>query len=928
MIHLKLRSSYNFKQSYGLPDQLIDAVEGNAAGIADNNTWGHVLFFNACKDRGIKPILGIQIAISNAEITERKKENYNFMTFIAKNNKGLKELYHIATKAMGNFYYIPRLNWRSVKEVSENIIILSGNMPKEPLLELPNVYREVNPSFHSWNVKAIKSGEPIVPTADVFFPLGGDRDAYQALTGMNEVTQTTPMHILTEAEMKLRMPGVPQSAYDFTHELADTIDVALPKAKMVTFKNIDLLAMCRVGVEHREKIKWNDVYEARMNHELQIILSKGFENYFYLVADVVKYAKQHMLVGAGRGSAAGSLVSYLLGITDVDPIQHGLIFERFIDVTRHDLPDIDLDFPDNKREQVFDYLINKYGHNAVAKIGVISKYRPKALLVDLGKFFKIPVYEMEKLKKVMIERPDGDERANDCIQDTINTVKPAIEFIERFPQIRIATRLEGHPRHSGVHAAGVIVCDGRVRDYCSINPETGIASIDKYDAEKLDILKLDLLGLRTLTILDSVLDQIKKEREWLLEIKLNDSKAFGLMNTNNLTGIFQFEGQSLKALNHKMQITEFNDIVALTSLARPGALRGGGANLFVERKSGKAEIKYMHKTLKPFVEETLGVIVYQEQIMKISKEIGNMSWKDVMKLRKVMGKSLGEEAFNEYFEKFRAGALSHGIDDKTITLIWGTMLTFGGYAFNKSHAVSYAMLSYWCAYLKARHPLQFALACLQNEKDEKSTIKLLRELVKEGFKYKPFDEKHSKIHWSIQGKALIGGFTNIKGIGEKKAQKMIDKIEVGAKLTPGEQKSIDQGKTPFDDIFECQRRFADYFKNPTDHGITSTELSHVVDVQEVGNYVFIGKITEKMPKDLKDFEPETEFIGNTNYLNLIVEDDTDEIMCTITRHKYPVFGRNIHDQDNIGKWFLIKGNVGKNFRKIYVDKMRMLEDDD
>jgi len=330
-------------------------------------------------------------------------------------------------------------------------------------------------------------------------------------------------------------------------------------------------------------------------------------------------------------------------------------------------------------------------------------------------------------------------------------------------------------------------------------------------------------------------------------------------------------------------------------------------------------------------EETYGTVIYQEQVMAIGRRFGQLSWEDVSELRKAMSKSLGEEFFNRYWEKFRAGAQGHGIAEQEARRVWEKMCTFGSWAFNKSHAVSYGLLSYWCAVLKARHPLEYSAACLRNAKDEDQAIKILRDLTKEGFSFLPVDPQRSGLTWSVVDGQLLGGLTNIKGIGPKTAEDIITRRTIGKQFTPKMAKLLIAPVTPYDDIFEAERRFGAWYADPAAHKVTSGAISHIQDIQAAGDYVFIGRLKEKNLRDLNEYGNVVKRGGRkvarfNLFLNLVVEDDTGSIIIRINRRDYPKWGKPIVESGKIGDWYLWKGRITEEgWRLVHIERWRKME---
>ena len=936
MINVRLRSEYSFRKAFGPIQKVVETAEGDVMGISDSGTWGHVAFSKACKKAGKKPLFGVEIPIVE-DATERSKQPTNEMTFIAKNNDGLRELYQLVTKSTDkdHFYYHPRLSYEHLFDISKNIIILTGTHPilgLLPLAKKEDMYFEINPMTTKNNFNwAKEKGFNFVATSDNYYPKPEDKKAYEVLVGRNRHDRTAPMHILNEWEWKDALPWAPQEAIDMTYKIALDCNVDLPTAQMISFHSDKTLRqMCVEGAKPREIDLSDPVYKARLDRELKLIADKDFEDYFYVIADMINYAKEHMLVGPARGSSAGSLVCYLIGITDIDPIEHDLLFERFIDITRADLPDIDIDFQDDRREMVFEYIRQKYGAEKVAHLGTVSRYKAKSTISEVAKELGIPAWEVNDLKGAIIERSGGDSRAAFCILDTFNDLDIGRQILEKYPQMRVAADMENHARHNGVHAAGIIITEDPVSLYCSVSGQTGAAQIDKKDAEDLNLLKIDALGLRTLSVLQDVLDQIGWSREKLLKHPLDDEKAFELLNDEKYAGIFQFEGYALQSLTRQMKVHNFEDIASITALARPGPLNSGGTTQYIKRKIGEKPVEYLHPMTEEITKVTYGVVVYQEQVMNIARDVGKLSWEDVSQLRKAMSKSLGEEFFDGYWQKFKVGAIENGIDEDQAQTIWKNINTMGSWAFNRSHAIAYGLVSYWCCVLKSRFPLEFAAACLRNVKDDDQGVRLLREVSKEGLGYKSYDKYRSGMNWSVQNGELIGGLIGIKGVGPKMAEDIINRRELKQPLTPRQEKLLDNGETPYDDIFECERRFGHIKADPLAHNI-KTPIIEIQDLEadNPGTYVFFGKLKEKNLRDMNEAVNLAKRGGrkvdsNNLWLNMTFEDDTGPIISTVDRFKYNKLGKPIVEDGKIGDWYLIKGYLKQGFRKIYVEKWRKL----
>ena len=927
VINLKNRTEYSFRTAFGSIEKVLATNQRDAAGMCDRGgTWGHVQWEIKCKEAKIKPIFGVELAFVD-DMDDRSKQGKNYMSFLAKNQNGLIELYNLVTLATEKFYYEPRLDYSVLSDISDNIIILSGSYPIwDRLPKMDNLYIELSPESQAGAVvEAHRLGLKTVAVSDNYFPTPADRKAYEMVVGRNADSKSTPQHIINGWEWADFWEE--PDALTNTKVIADMCNVELVDAEMVKPKKVkSLKKLCTDAAKRRHIDLTDKVYKARFKHEIDLIADKKFEDYFHVVSDMCQYAKKHMLVGPARGSSCGSLVCYLLEITEIDPIKHNLLFERFVDVNRMDYPDIDVDFPDDKRDMVIDYLKNKYGHENVARLGTISRFKAKSAIVDVSRSLKIPKWDVDDLKNAIVERSSGDARAKFCITDTFEDLDVGKRTLAKYPELKVAAEIEGHTRHTGQHSAGILITANPITNYCSVDERTGCAQIDKYDAEIINFLKIDCLGLRTLSVIQDTLDQIGWDREKLMRYPLDDEKAFEVLNKKAFAGIFQFEGYSVQSLCKDLTVVGFEDIAALTALARPGPLHSGGATEYIERKTGQKKVKYLHPLTKDITKVTYGVIIYQEQVMQIARTIGLLSWKDVSDLRKAMSKSLGVEFFDRYFQRFKVGAEKQGIKEKQAKNIWDKINTMGSWAFNRSHAVAYGTISYWCCVLKARYPLEFASACLRNAKDEEQSILILRELHNEGYSYKAYDKEKSLLNWSVQDGKLIGGLIGIKGIGIKTAQGIMAKRENGEALTPRQDKLLSEGKTPYDMIFKAKHLWGHIYKKPIQYDVMSKlTLINNITQHTGGEFVFIGELISKNLRDHNESlaierRGGKRMTGQTLFLYLMVEDDTASVMCQIGRGTYLRLGLPIIEDGKIGDWYIWKGYQRSGHRKIFLKR--------
>ena len=960
MIHLDIKTGYSFLKAYGSPDQIISKVKANGSegfGIADmSSTWGHIPFWKAAKKSGVKLCLGVQIPV--VENLDRGKENtvYDLVTLIAKNQDGLRVQYEAMTQATRQFYYRPRLLWEQIADCQDsNFIIVNRITPDtyHNYARLDTAYLGAAPTPGFLLSRARSKLKNVVASISPLFPTPANAESYQLMNSIGSARKTSDVDasdawILTEYEAASRFSAVGIDANifqrwnDTNRDIFAQCNAEPPQARNVKpIVNLTVEQWSELGAKDRGIDLNVEPYKSRYACEIRMIYEKGFQDYFLLIADLIRWAKDRMFVGPARGSSAGSLVCYLMGIVEVNPITHNLMFERFIDVTRTDLPDVDIDFPDTVRDDIYTYLADKYGPERVARLGTISVFKAKSAINDVAKSYNVPKWEVDELSTVLIERSGGDARANMTIMDTIEQFDKAKALVAKYPKLRMAEHIEGHPRHSGVHAAGVCISDDEISRYCSIDyHKSGIGMLTKYDAEAIGLMKIDALGLKTLSVIEDCCNMANVDPKHLYAIALDYPGAYEIFQSDRVAGVFQFEGYAVRSLMRQMGVEKFDDIVALTSLARPGPLHSGSANEFIQRRIGAKDWSYIHPSMVPHTRDTYGTIVYQEQVMSVTRDLGNMDWQDVNSLRRAMSKSLGEEFFNKFRDKFLIGTREKSIPDKTALDIWNDMCTFGSWAFNLSHAVSYALISYWCAYLKSKHPLEFAVAHLRRAASDDHVFRLLRELDKEGFEIVPFDPELSDINWSAKDGKILGGFNSVKGVGDKTAAGFLDKRKADPEnwiktLTLAQRtKILSPNNTPWHNLKRLSTEYADIYRDP--RGYSSAALPHginspVIRIEDIpetkGEYVFIATLKQRNLRDLNETQSLVKRNGrlihyNNLFLNLQVEDDSGSILAQVNRFRYQKLGKVLMEEESDGHDFLIRGEIREDGRrKIDIIKM-------
>lgn len=940
---LRIRTGYSFRAAVGSLQSVMDRIkqcELPFAPITDrNSTFGWVKWEKLCEKNNIKPLFGVEIGVSPS--IQAKKPVVDYWTFFAENDLSIVNC--LLTLATSQFRYEPLLSYDQA--CSFNGIIIVGNRAQLKEIQYnANLYIGLSPSCSKGYIRdAGELGHRFVAVSDNKYPDIIDCILYEVVCGRNADIQTYDQFIQPIQLWKNSVDGLTTSenielAITNSNLIGNKINAKLRKATLlIPEKKQSLGEMCREAAPRKKIDLTNKVYSDRLERELNMIEEKKFEDYFYIISDMMKFARERMICGPARGSSCGSLVCYLLDITTVDPIPFGLIFERFIDINRADLPDIDLDFSDTKRDIVFQYAEQKYGREHVARLGTVALYRPRSALDEAGTAIRAPKWEIDKVIDSLIVRSSGDARALSTLEDTLNSTDSGKKLLTNWPEIKIAAKMEGHPRHSGQHAAGIVITETPVTDYVAVDSRTGATFCDKYDAETLNLLKIDALGLTQLSIFEDALEYAGLPMDYLESVPMDDPAAFDVLNKGQYSGVFQFMGVALQNVAKAVKITELNDIVMITALARPGPLVGGGTNEWIKRKNGKA-IVYPHILLEPYMRDTLGVITYQEQILEIGRNIGDLSWEDVTQLRKSMSKSLGKEYFDKYGDRFKIGARAKGISDDILNKLWDELCSYGSWAFNKSHSVAYGIISYWCCYLKAHFPFEYAAASLSHEGDSKKQIMMLREMHREGIGYIPVDFELSTNKWRPAERdgqrVLVGPLSIVKGIGPKVMAQILShrKGENNKPLPPKVFKMIENPQTEIDSLWPIRDKFKQVMPNPQDRNIL-TPPTEIIDVQTNGRE--FPTLVFCVIKQIKPRDENEEVLvakrkgeikkGQTAYLNMFLNDDTDEIYAKIDTRLFRELAQPIIDRGSPGKHlYAIKGKVPRNFRMITVENVRYI----
>jgi DNA polymerase III alpha subunit len=911
-------------------------IEWPAAPIADrSSTFGFVNWTKACKVAGLRPVYGVELAVSNN--WGEKKPRIDYWVFLAKHRLAdLHQLIKTATARAASKF--PVLTYQEALDAQGVIRIAQEHCDFTCCdFDVADMYMGITPATPSALLREARSrGVWTIAHPRNVYPRSEDLELYRVMLGRYFAsTQTYPQHIVSDNELRMCLRGDHEEAIARRNCILEECTAVLETAELLKFhSDRSLRSLCETGASALSINLENEIYAERLTRELTLIAEKKFEDYFFIIADLVAWAKPRMVVGPARGSSCGSLVCYLLGITAIDPIPHGLIFERFIDITRADLPDIDLDFSDAHRDQVMAYAESKYG-DRVARLSSVAIFQPRSTLARVGAALKIPQWQLNKVAETAIKRKMGDSRKSSTIEDTLVETDAGREMLRDFPEALIAGRFEDHPDHSGIHAAGLVVTDQPVTTYVAVDMRSKTAMCNKYDAEALNLLKIDVLGLTQLSIFERILHLIGQEPRsgWLEKIPTNDPAAFEVLNNNRYCGIFQFDANAMRGLARQIQFDSLDDIIAATALVRPGPLASGGTQSWVDRRAGLAPVTFPHPLLEEYLKETLGVPVYQEQVLKIGRELGDLSWADVTALRKAMSKSLGAEYFSQYGDRWKANAIAKGLPQDVAVKFWDDMCQFGAWAFNKAHSVSYAYVSYWCCWLKAHYPVEFAAATLDAEMEPEKQIMLLRELAEEGIGYVPVDPEHSTERWEPRddGK-LLGPLTNIKHIGPKKLSTILNARKTGDPLPTGLKKLLDDPRTAIDSLYPIRDRLRFLFPNGLEEANILSTPTPVSCCQPgvQGERVVIVTPTRLIPKDENEPVKVAKrggkvLDGPTQALNMFVRDDGDEMFAKIGRWKYDTIGKSVREEGKTGKViYALKGVVPETFRMLDVRMVRKL----
>ncbi|MHC4712142.1 MAG: DNA polymerase III subunit alpha [Planctomycetota bacterium] len=844
-VHLHTHSHYSLLDCTATIDKLVGAAVGagmKALAVTDHgNMFGAIEFYDKAKKAGLKPIVGYEAYVAPDDRFSRQSRGIGeasfHLTLLATDMTGYKNLLRLASAAYTEgFYYKPRIDKALLAERCEGLVCLSGCLSGE-MSHLLNIgereravataaaYRDLMPKGrfyieiqdHGLEPQrrilpdlvgiARELEVPLAATNDNHYISRDDWEAHDALLCINTgrlVSDTNRLrfqghefYFKSGAEMAALFSDYP-GAIAGTAEIAEmcNLDIPFGQLHLPRFDPPDgltpeqyLRQLCEEGFRKLYGEK-NGTARERLEKEISLICQMGYAGYFLIVGDFVRFAREHDIpVGPGRGSAAGSIVSYCLGITGIDPLAYDLLFERFLDENRREMPDIDIDFCMDKRDRVIEYVKNRYGDDKVAQIITFGTMAAKGVVRDVGRVLGVPLSEVNRLCALI------PSSLGTTLESAFRSESELQRSCKRDPQIdrlfRIARRLEGIARHPSVHAAGVVIADKPLEEYVPLYSSDG-ERITQYPMDilpKVGLLKIDFLGLRTLTIIRRAVDLIEANHGEHIDadrIPFDDAKTFAMLSEGDSMGVFQFESSGFRDLLRRLKPDKLSDLIACVALYRPGPLGGGMVDDFVQRKHGKAEISYLHPLLEPILADTYGVMAFQEQVMEILKRLGGMPMADALTCMKAISKKK-TGVIEQYRETFFAGAEENGIDAKTAEEIFNLITYFGGYGFPRAHSTPYAMLSYQTAYLKANHPVEFfAATCTYEMGDSDKLVLFVKDARDRGIAILPPDVNGSygdfrPVKAEDGGWVIRYGLAALKGVGTKAAEAIVaGREELGA----------------------------------------------------------------------------------------------------------------------------------------------------
>jgi len=976
-VHLHVHSEYSLLDGACKLDELVEkAVNFNmpAVALTDHGVmYGVIDFYKITKEKGIKPIIGCEVYVTPDSRFEKKGQRGDLfhLILLAKDFEGYKNLTKLVSLSfIEGFYYKPRVDKELLREYSRGLIALTsclaGEVPtyilnnridkaKESIKEYLDIFGE---DFYLElqdngleeqkyvNEKLIELSKefsvPLVATNDVHYLNKEDAEIHDILlciqTGskLNDKDRlrfkTNEFYFKSEEEMSRIFESIPE-ALENTVKIAEKCNLELPLNKVILpvfevpeGETLDSYfeRLCWEGARKRFGDNIPNHIRERLEYEISVIKQMGFSGYFLIVQDFVRYAKSKGIpVGPGRGSAAGSLVSYVLGITNIEPTRWGLIFERFLNPERITMPDIDIDFCFERREEVIDYVRNKYGKEHVAQIITFGTMAARASVRDVGRVLNVPYNEVDRIAKLI--------PPNSSIEEALQSSQELQNLVENNAQakkiIDIAKRIEGHARHASIHAAGLVISKDPLIEYVPLqvmNSSEIVTQFPMTNLEELGLLKMDFLGLRTLTVIYDTLKKIKENYGVDIDIDnlpLDDSKVYELLQKGETIGVFQLESRGMRNLLREIKPEKFEDLIAVLALYRPGPL--GRLESYIKRKRGEEKVEYMHPSLEPILSETYGVIIYQEQVMEIAHRLAGFSLGQADVLRRAMGKKK-PEVMEEQREIFVKGAKERGIPEEVAKDIFEDMAKFAEYGFNKSHSAAYAYVSYQTAFLKVYYPKEFMSSLLTSVRNNTSKLsKYIAEAKRMGIKILPPDVNESMVHFTVTNEGIRFGLSAVKNVGEGVAVAIVNERENGKfKSVLDFVKRLNSRvinkrtlesliKSGAFDSFELSRR--SLLEN-IDKLLDSVQSTKKVPVTQASLIDTMELIRDPMIMNTEEFTVEELMEMEKEMLGLYVSYDPQEELREISQKLFENTIDELVDVES-GSWIVVPG-ILKNVREI------------
>ena len=828
-VHLHTHSHYSLLDGLAKIDNLVNYAKElgmKALALTDHGSlYGIIEFYQACLKAEIKPILGLETYVAPRNRFEKEPridDKYFHLTLLAENQTGWQNLIKLGSKAhLEGFYYKPRVDKELLKEHCEGLIALSGcvageipqailrggdiSEAEQIIKDYQNIFGKENffleighhpniPEVLKANEAMVKlsqmTGAPLVATQDIHYARSEDAEYHDILLAVQ-----TGARLDDDDRLSLRADDFsmrsPEQMIEFFKDYPEAIENTVKIAERC---NVELKLYQNILPEfplpeeetsdsYLEKLvmekfpnrypKANEKTLERVKYELSVIEKTGFAAYFLIVQDFVNWAKSRgIMVGPGRGSAAGSIIAYILNITDVDPIKYQLFFERFLNPDRISMPDIDLDFTDVRRDEIFSYIREKYGEDKVARIITFGTMGARAAIRDATRALGLPYALGDQISKLI---PSSQINPNQKLEDVINKIPELKDLYKNNPDaqkvIDAAKHLEGVARHASVHACGVVISRNPLTDYVPLqrspqDPDITITQFDMNSISDIGLLKIDLLGLKNLTVIEETIKLIKELRDENIDISnipIDDKKTFKLFQAADTTGVFQLESSGMRHYLKELKPTDFEDIVAMVALYRPGPM--AFISDYIKAKHKEKIIQYIHPKLKPILENTYGICVYQEQVMQIARELCGFTLSEADILRKAIGKKI-KALLNSQKEKFIEGAKQNEVKEEIALKIWNWIEPFASYSFNRAHAVCYALISYRTAYLKTHWPIEFMTSLFNADNGDVERIAfLVGEVKKMDIEILPPDINKSFMNFAPEDKNIRFGLLAIKNVG-------------------------------------------------------------------------------------------------------------------------------------------------------------------